>query len=89
MIINHDLNFDQNNRDYHCGHNRVALAHTLNLASQRTLKLPAVARLLGKVRRITTFFHRSTIANFMLEPRLLLLRKTKEKTKTRCDFFVC
>ncbi len=37
----------------------VANAHTLNLASQRALKLPAVSRLLGRVRRIVTFFHRN------------------------------
>ncbi|KAK7901399.1 hypothetical protein WMY93_018168 [Mugilogobius chulae] len=29
-------------------------AHTLNLASQRALRLPSVAKLLGKIRRITT-----------------------------------
>lgn len=37
-------------------------AHVLNLASQRALKLTAVARLLGRVRRISVFFHRSTPA---------------------------
>uniref|UniRef100_A0A3P9CVN5 BED-type domain-containing protein n=1 Tax=Maylandia zebra TaxID=106582 RepID=A0A3P9CVN5_9CICH len=46
-------------------------AHTLNLASQAGLKVPAVAQLLGRVRRIASFFHRSTIAN----------RKLKEKQK--------
>lgn len=37
-------------------------AHGLNLASQRALKVTAVARLLARVRRISTFFHRSTVA---------------------------
>ncbi|XP_048017725.1 E3 SUMO-protein ligase ZBED1-like [Megalobrama amblycephala] len=37
-------------------------AHVLNLAVQRALKLPNVARLLGRIRRICTFFHRSTSA---------------------------
>ncbi|KAJ8380238.1 hypothetical protein SKAU_G00010160 [Synaphobranchus kaupii] len=37
-------------------------AHVLNLASQRALKLTAVARLLGRVWRISVFFHRSTPA---------------------------
>ena len=57
-------------------------AHTLNLASQRALKLPAVARLLGRVRRITTFFHRSTIANSMLEQKQKLLYLPTHKLKT-------
>ncbi|XP_034047686.1 zinc finger BED domain-containing protein 1-like [Thalassophryne amazonica] len=33
--------------------------HLINLALQAGLKTPAVARLLGRVRRIVTFFHRS------------------------------
>lgn len=37
-------------------------AHILNLAVQRALKLPNVARLLGRIRRICTFFHRSSPA---------------------------
>ena len=57
-------------------------AHTLNLASQRALKLPAVARLLGRVRRITTFFHRSTIANSMLEQKQKTLDLPTHKLKT-------
>ncbi|XP_028821950.1 zinc finger BED domain-containing protein 1-like [Denticeps clupeoides] len=44
-------------------------AHTLNLASQRALKLPAVARLLGRVRRISTFFKRSTTASHVLRQK--------------------
>ncbi len=35
-------------------------AHTLNLASQCALKLSIMSRLLGKIRRIAMFFHRST-----------------------------
>lgn len=52
-------------------------AHTLNLACQRALKLPAVARLLGRVRRITAFFHRSTTASHVLEQKQALLSKQK------------
>ena len=37
-------------------------AHVLNLAAQHALKVPAVARLTGRVRRISMFFHRSTTA---------------------------
>lgn len=48
-------------------------AHTLNLASQRALKPPAVARLLVRVRRVTGFFHRSATACHALEQKQKLL----------------
>jgi len=48
-------------------------AHTLNLTSQCALKLPTVTRLLGRVRRITSFFRRSTIANHVLTQKQVLL----------------
>ncbi|XP_044127313.1 E3 SUMO-protein ligase ZBED1-like [Bufo gargarizans] len=45
-------------------------AHTLNLASQRALKQVAtLSRLLGRVRRISTFFHRSTRASHCLKEK--------------------
>lgn len=34
--------------------------YTLNLASQRVFKVATFSRLLGRVRRISTFFHHST-----------------------------
>ncbi|KAF0038023.1 hypothetical protein F2P81_010897 [Scophthalmus maximus] len=49
-------------------------AHTLNLASQAGLKIPAVSRLLARVRRIVTFFHRSTTANHILKEKQKLLQ---------------
>ena len=42
-------------------------AHTLNLAAQRALKLQTVSRLLGRVRRISAYFHRSTKAKHLFE----------------------
>ncbi|XP_070403898.1 E3 SUMO-protein ligase ZBED1-like isoform X1 [Nothobranchius furzeri] len=42
------------------------LAHVVNLASKRGLAVSRVARLLGRVRRITTFFHKSTTATAVL-----------------------
>lgn len=57
-------------------------AHTLNLASQKALKLPAVTRLLGRVRRITTYFHRSTTATHLLEEKQNLLSLKNHKLKT-------
>ncbi|KAK5934801.1 hypothetical protein CgunFtcFv8_020223 [Champsocephalus gunnari] len=49
-------------------------AHTLNLAAQRALKITAVARLLGRVRRIVNFSRRSTTANHMLKEKQRLLQ---------------
>lgn len=37
-------------------------ANVYNLAVQRALKLPNVARLLGRIRSICTFFHKSSPA---------------------------
>ncbi|XP_036968503.1 E3 SUMO-protein ligase ZBED1-like [Acanthopagrus latus] len=54
-------------------------AHTLNLASQAGLKVPAVSRLLARVRRIATFFHRSTMANHILKEKQKLLQLPAHK----------
>jgi len=48
-------------------------AHTLNLAAQRALKLTSVSRLLGRIQRITGFFHCSTIANHAMQEKQRLL----------------
>jgi hypothetical protein len=42
------------------------LAHTVNLAAQKALNIPQVSRLLGRVRRIVGFFHRSSHATHVL-----------------------
>lgn len=42
-------------------------AHSLNLASQKALKIPTVATLLGRIRRVTGFFRRSTLASHQLK----------------------
>ncbi|RXN23947.1 zinc finger BED domain-containing 1-like protein [Labeo rohita] len=57
-------------------------AHTLNLASQRALKLPAVARLLGHVRRISTFLKRSITASHVLRQKQKLLELPEHKLIT-------
>ena len=49
-------------------------AHSLNLASQRALKIQSVARLLGRVRRVTAFFRRSTLASEQLKQKQRLLQ---------------
>lgn len=42
-------------------------AHTLNLAAQKALKVTTVSRILGRVRRVVSFFHRSTTATALLK----------------------
>uniref|UniRef100_A0A8C5C1H1 HAT C-terminal dimerisation domain-containing protein n=1 Tax=Gadus morhua TaxID=8049 RepID=A0A8C5C1H1_GADMO len=54
-------------------------AHTLNLASQVGLKIPAVSRLLGRVRRIATFFHRSTTATHIFKDKQKMLQLPAHK----------
>ncbi|CAM4681755.1 unnamed protein product [Leuciscus chuanchicus] len=56
-------------------------AHTINLASQAALKLPAISRLLGRVRRIVTFFHRSANANKVFKEKQMLLNLPCRKLK--------
>ncbi|KAE8295674.1 hypothetical protein D5F01_LYC06609 [Larimichthys crocea] len=41
-------------------------AHTLNLATQAGLSVPRIARLLGRIRRIVNYFHRSPTASAVL-----------------------
>lgn len=54
-------------------------AHQLNLTSQAGLKIPAVSYLLARVRRIATFFHRSTTANHILKEKQKLLQLPAHK----------
>ena len=54
-------------------------AHTINLATQRALEVDALARLLGRVRRIVAFFHRSTAAAHLLKEKQLLLQLPAQK----------
>ncbi|XP_070400355.1 E3 SUMO-protein ligase ZBED1-like isoform X1 [Nothobranchius furzeri] len=57
-------------------------AHTANLASQKALKLAAVAKLLARIRQISTFFHRSTTRLHLLEENQKLLGLKQHKLKT-------
>ena len=54
-------------------------AHTLNLAAQKSLKIPAVDRLLGRIRRVVGFFHRSTIGAEILKKKIELLNLPDHK----------
>ncbi|CAM4635157.1 unnamed protein product [Leuciscus chuanchicus] len=60
-------------------------AHTLNLAAQRALKLPAVSRLLGRVRRISAYFHRSTKAKHLFEENQRVVLKLTSPLKLITD----
>lgn len=48
-------------------------AHTINLASQKATGLNQVSRVLGRVRRIVSFFHHSTTAAHILESKQEML----------------
>ncbi|KAJ8353394.1 hypothetical protein SKAU_G00209610 [Synaphobranchus kaupii] len=52
-------------------------AHTLNLASQKAMAVNQVSRLLGKIRRAVSFFHRSTTAAHILESKQEMLHLPK------------
>ncbi|XP_067653594.1 E3 SUMO-protein ligase ZBED1-like [Haliotis asinina] len=51
----------------------LCLAHTINLAVQKALKVKRVNHILAKIRRIAAFFHRSPKANELLKQKALLL----------------
>ncbi|XP_071358378.1 E3 SUMO-protein ligase ZBED1-like, partial [Trachinotus anak] len=53
--------------------------HTLNLAAQRAMKLNSV---FGRIRRITGFFHRSSIATHALQEKQRLLQLQLHKLKS-------
>jgi hypothetical protein len=57
------------------------LAHTLNLAAQRSLKVKTVCNLLGRIRTIVAFFHRSTMAASILKAKAELLSIPNHKLK--------
>ncbi|XP_065103982.2 E3 SUMO-protein ligase ZBED1-like [Paramisgurnus dabryanus] len=54
-------------------------AHTINLATQAGLGVARVARLLGRVRRVTAFFHRSSTAAASLTSKQKLLELPQHK----------
>ena len=56
-------------------------AHTLNIEVQKALKVEEVDAVLRRVRRIVSFFHRSTHAATLLEQKALLLRLSATKLK--------
>lgn len=56
-------------------------AHTLNLSVQKALKVDEAAALLSRIRRISTFFHRSHLASNLLQTKAELLQLKTKKLK--------
>ncbi|XP_054623684.1 E3 SUMO-protein ligase ZBED1-like [Dunckerocampus dactyliophorus] len=54
-------------------------AHTINLATQAGLGVPRVTRLLGRVRRVAAFFHRSSTATAVFMSKQLQLQLPSHK----------
>ncbi|XP_046545980.1 zinc finger BED domain-containing protein 4-like [Haliotis rubra] len=54
-------------------------AHTINIASQKAMQVPQMSRILGRVRRIVSFFHRSSHAASVLRSKQLLLELPDHK----------
>ena len=52
--------------------------HTINLASQKATGLNQVSRVLGRVRRIVSFFHRSSTAAHILESKQEMLNVPRQ-----------
>lgn len=57
-------------------------AHSLNLAAQRALKVPTMARLLRRIRSIVAFFRKSTAASHVLKEKQRLLNLPEHKLMT-------
>ncbi|XP_051574117.1 E3 SUMO-protein ligase ZBED1 isoform X3 [Myxocyprinus asiaticus] len=53
-------------------------AHTINLAAQKATAVSQVSRLLGKIRRLASFFHRSTAAAHILLTKQEMLEVSKQ-----------
>lgn len=55
------------------------LAHTLNLACGKALKITSVSHLLARMRRVVAYFHRSTVATAILKEKQKLLQLPEHK----------
>ena len=59
-------------RELGCNPHIGCYAHTLNLAVQKGLNVNIVAHLLGRIRRVVSYFHRSTSAAAVLKNKIKL-----------------
>ena len=55
------------------------MAHTLNLACQKALKISGIDRIVGKVRHVVKFFRRSNLASNFLQKALTQMSMPKLK----------
>lgn len=55
------------------------VAQTLNLATQRGLQVQLMERLLGRIRRVVTFFHKRTTVMAILRNKLMILKLPQHK----------
>lgn len=51
----------------------ACFAHTVNLAAKSAISIAQISRLLARVRKVVTFFHRSTTAAFILKSKQEML----------------
>ena len=54
-------------------------AHTINLASNKAVEVKSVELLLGKIRSLVAFFHKSTTAASVLREKQNLLKESELK----------
>lgn len=54
-------------------------AHTVNLAAKKAVSINGLSHLLGKVRKVVTFFHKSTTAHHALSVKQEMLNLPKHK----------
>uniref|UniRef100_A0AAQ6A8D6 BED-type domain-containing protein n=1 Tax=Amphiprion ocellaris TaxID=80972 RepID=A0AAQ6A8D6_AMPOC len=54
-------------------------AHVVNLAAKRAVAINSVSRLLGKIRKVVDFFHKSTTANHTLSVKQEMLNLPRHK----------
>lgn len=73
VVTDNARNMDVAVREAGLGPHIKCLAHTLNLGTQAGLGVPRVSRLLGRVRKVAAFFHRSTTAAAMFVSKQKLL----------------
>jgi hypothetical protein len=55
------------------------VAHTINLATQKGLQVPQMEKLLARIRRVVTYFHKSSIGMSYLSNKQTLLELPKHK----------
>ncbi|MBN3306654.1 ZBED4 protein, partial [Amia calva] len=79
IVTDNALNMDVAVREAGLEPHIKCFAHMINLATQAGLGVPRVTRLLGRVRRVAVFFHRSSTATAVLMSKQKLLQLPSHK----------